>query len=143
MFKIKCLSCHEEHPNWIGIDATSKRPLSGSRGEANFVWRCTLCKRESSIGLSLFDIRGTLDTRSANRLACAWATDVDEGSGALKRDKAALTLEDSEVHKFAPLVVFECRGCEILQFDPKVCRLDVVSGRAIPLKQSSKGQLAV
>ena len=23
--------------------------MSGSRGEANFVWKCSLCKRESSI----------------------------------------------------------------------------------------------
>lgn len=22
MFKVKCTSCREEHPNWVGIDAT-------------------------------------------------------------------------------------------------------------------------
>ena len=27
--------------------------MSGSRGEANFVWKCSLCKRESSISNSI------------------------------------------------------------------------------------------
>jgi hypothetical protein len=28
MFKIKCTSCREEHPNWVGIDATVRQPRS-------------------------------------------------------------------------------------------------------------------
>ncbi|KAM0749725.1 DUF866-domain-containing protein [Meredithblackwellia eburnea MCA 4105] len=106
MFRLKCQSCHEEHPNWVGIDATEQRPLSGSRGEANFVWKCTLCKRESSIN---FD-------------------------DSFKRDKAVYTQEDSESQKFATLAVLECRGCEIVQFDPKgtwTCK-GVESGTKFP-----------
>ncbi|KAL8291944.1 hypothetical protein RQP46_002202 [Phenoliferia psychrophenolica] len=91
MFRIKCSSCHEEHPNWIGIDATELRPMSGSRGEANFVWKCTLCKRESSIN---FD-------------------------NSFNRAKAVYTLEDSDAQKFATMAVVECRGCEVIEFDPK------------------------
>ncbi|KAI5477081.1 hypothetical protein MNV49_006880 [Pseudohyphozyma bogoriensis] len=90
-FKIKCTSCNEEHPNWIGIDATEQRPLSGSRGEANFVWKCTLCKRESSINF-------------------------DES---FNRSKALYTAEQSEEQKYASIVVVECRGCEVVAFDPK------------------------
>ncbi|KAI9866854.1 MAG: hypothetical protein M1813_000796 [Trichoglossum hirsutum] len=41
-FKVQCTSCRETHPNW------ESNELSGSRGEANFVWRCKTCKRESS-----------------------------------------------------------------------------------------------
>lgn len=91
MFKIKCLSCHEEHSNWIGIDATEQRQLSNSRGEANFVWKCSFCKRESSINF-------------------------DES---FSRSKALYTAENSDEQKFAPLAVLECRGCEITAFDPK------------------------
>lgn len=36
------------------------------------------------------------------------------------RSKAFYTLEQSESQVYAPLAVLECRGCEILAFDPKV-----------------------
>ena len=72
MFKIKCTSCREEHPNWVGIDATVRQPcsflpgndlltmadsqetrdISGSRGEAHLVWRCQMCKREHTVSAS-------------------------------------------------------------------------------------------
>jgi len=66
-FKVQCTSCREIHPNWVSVSRfvrtialPSQRPqseatqltckhqdqneLSGSRGEANFVWRCRNCK---------------------------------------------------------------------------------------------------
>ncbi|GAA6005335.1 hypothetical protein JCM10207_002942 [Rhodosporidiobolus poonsookiae] len=89
--KVSCSSCREEHPNWITADATETRDIPGSRGEANVVWRCQMCKREHTIS---FD-------------------------DSFKRDKAAHTLEDSEEQRFSTLAVLECRGCEITQFDPK------------------------
>lgn len=69
MVKVKCSSCREEHPNFMGIDATASlfaaqfsvaitdnstrqqetHDISGSRGEANLVWRCQLCKKENNI----------------------------------------------------------------------------------------------
>ncbi|GAA5856384.1 hypothetical protein JCM8547_008717 [Rhodosporidiobolus lusitaniae] len=91
MVKAQCTSCREEHPSWMGIDATETREIPGSRGEANLVWRCQMCKREHTIS---FD-------------------------DSFKRDKAAYSLEDSEDQKFATLAVLECRGCELTQFDPK------------------------
>ena len=36
------------------------------------------------------------------------------------REKAFYTLEDSEAQQFATLAVLECRGCELIAFDPKV-----------------------
>jgi hypothetical protein len=72
--KAQCSSCREEHSSWMGVDATVRfslfflslldstmlmllneqesREISGSRGEANLVWRCQLCKREHSISSS-------------------------------------------------------------------------------------------
>ncbi|GAA5957260.1 hypothetical protein JCM3765_000406 [Sporobolomyces pararoseus] len=91
LFKVKCTSCREEHPNWMGIDATEQHEISGSRGEAHLVWKCKMCGREHTISF-------------------------DES---FSRSKAVYTLDDSENQKFAPLAVLECRGCEITQFDPK------------------------
>ncbi|KAF7562403.1 hypothetical protein G7046_g1760 [Stylonectria norvegica] len=70
MFKVQCTSCRETHGNYIGInrfvreawaisqniDANSEfvqetNDMSGSRGEANFVWKCKNCKRESSASI--------------------------------------------------------------------------------------------
>lgn len=47
-FKVQCTSCRETHPNLVGVSRHEMNELSGSRGEANFVWRCKNCKRESS-----------------------------------------------------------------------------------------------
>lgn len=47
-FKVQCTSCRETHPNLVSISRHEMNDLSGSRGEANFVWKCRNCKRESS-----------------------------------------------------------------------------------------------
>jgi Eukaryotic protein of unknown function (DUF866) len=47
-FKVQCTSCRETHENWVTINRHEMTSLSGSRGEANFVWKCKNCKRESS-----------------------------------------------------------------------------------------------
>ncbi|KAI9722046.1 MAG: hypothetical protein M1812_002006 [Candelaria pacifica] len=47
-FKVQCTSCRETHPNWISLNRFEMNEVSGSRGEANFVWRCKSCKREST-----------------------------------------------------------------------------------------------
>ncbi|KAI1173017.1 hypothetical protein F4777DRAFT_559619 [Nemania sp. FL0916] len=47
-FMVQCTSCRETHPNAISVSRFEVNELSGSRGEANFVWKCKNCKRESS-----------------------------------------------------------------------------------------------
>lgn len=61
--------------------------MSGSRGEANFVWKCKNCKRESS----------------ASILA------------------APAAYEQSEPAKSKPIITFDCRGLEFIEFIPEVC----------------------
>jgi len=51
-FKVICNTCHEEHPKYVAVNRLEKRDLSGSRGSANFVWRCGNCTRESSASFS-------------------------------------------------------------------------------------------
>ena len=60
-FKVQCTSCREIHPNWISVnryvciyvplysivkaeDIKEQNEVSGSKGEASFVWRCKSCK---------------------------------------------------------------------------------------------------
>ncbi|KAL2051260.1 hypothetical protein ABVK25_008509 [Lepraria finkii] len=48
IFKVQCTSCREVHPNWVSVSRYELNEVSGSKGEANFVWRCKTCKREST-----------------------------------------------------------------------------------------------
>ncbi|PNS18404.1 hypothetical protein CAC42_6221 [Sphaceloma murrayae] len=50
-FKVQCTSCREIHPNWVSVSRFEKNEQSGSRGEANFVWRCKNCKREHTANM--------------------------------------------------------------------------------------------
>ncbi|KXJ97384.1 hypothetical protein Micbo1qcDRAFT_7434 [Microdochium bolleyi] len=52
-FKVQCTSCRETHPNPVAVNRFDANELSGSRGEANFVWKCKNCKRESSASIKL------------------------------------------------------------------------------------------
>jgi len=48
-FQVKCNSCHEIHPKHVAVNRSEERQMSGGKGAtANFVWRCGMCKRESS-----------------------------------------------------------------------------------------------
>ncbi|KAF4979712.1 hypothetical protein FZEAL_4140 [Fusarium zealandicum] len=53
MFKVQCTSCRETHANYVGINRFDTNEMSGSRGEANFVWKCKNCKRESSASIKM------------------------------------------------------------------------------------------
>ncbi|KAH7414024.1 hypothetical protein DE146DRAFT_750199 [Phaeosphaeria sp. MPI-PUGE-AT-0046c] len=50
-FKVQCTSCRETHPNWVSVSRFEQNEVSGSRGEANFVWKCKNCKREHSANI--------------------------------------------------------------------------------------------
>ncbi|KAL1588077.1 hypothetical protein WHR41_03375 [Cladosporium halotolerans] len=45
-FKVQCTSCREVHPNWVTVNRHEMNEQQGSRGEANFVWKCQNCKRQ-------------------------------------------------------------------------------------------------
>ncbi|CBF79730.1 CXXC motif containing zinc binding protein [Aspergillus nidulans FGSC A4] len=47
-FKVQCTSCRETHPNWVSFNRFEQHEIPGSRGEANFVWKCKLCQRTHS-----------------------------------------------------------------------------------------------
>ncbi|KAH6656703.1 hypothetical protein BKA67DRAFT_552769 [Truncatella angustata] len=50
-FTVQCTSCRETHPNPVAVSRFENNEMSGSRGEANFVWKCKNCKRESTASI--------------------------------------------------------------------------------------------
>ncbi|KAK1761445.1 hypothetical protein QBC47DRAFT_370126 [Echria macrotheca] len=50
-FQVQCTSCRETHPNYVTVNRFDMNEMSGSRGEANFVFKCRNCKRESSASI--------------------------------------------------------------------------------------------
>lgn len=71
-FKVSCTSCREVHPNWVSVSrfvrlqclymliftllipVQEENEISGSRGEANFVWKCKNCKVWTLLSLFLY-----------------------------------------------------------------------------------------
>ncbi|KAG7662293.1 uncharacterized protein J8A68_004187 [[Candida] subhashii] len=47
-FQIQCTKCRMTHDKEISINRFEKHEISGSRGEASFVFRCKECKHEHS-----------------------------------------------------------------------------------------------
>lgn len=66
----------------------------------------------------------------------------DDGSKGKTPEAAKYTLEQSEVNGVAHLVTFECRGCEFIDFEPRVSQA-VHRSRAKLISYVSAGQLDV
>lgn len=47
-FTIQCTNCRETHDKPVTINRFESHDISGSRGEASFVYRCRICKSEHS-----------------------------------------------------------------------------------------------
>ncbi|OAV91579.1 hypothetical protein PTTG_04260 [Puccinia triticina 1-1 BBBD Race 1] len=88
-FKVKCSNCHEIHHNWVGINRSEELPMSGSKGSANFVWKCQLCQREASASFT--------DAKS--------------------KVFPVYTQAQSQEHKSLAICTVECRGCEFVEYD--------------------------
>ncbi|ODO01560.1 hypothetical protein I350_06380 [Cryptococcus amylolentus CBS 6273] len=81
-FTVMCSSCREVHPK------TDEHEISGSKGSANFVWRCTNCKKE----------------HSASFLPSA------------PKSKSTAPLPYSSSSQFSSFVTLDCRGLEFTEF---------------------------
>jgi hypothetical protein len=91
-FKIQCNSCREVHGNEVNINQYEQHSIQGSRGEANFVFRCKNCKRESSASVQTSKKRYMV-----------------EDSG---KDVTMLTIDPRGIDfvEFIPVGLFSCRG---------------------------------
>ena len=48
-FKVKCTACNEENPNIIYFNLVQQSEIEGSRGTANYVAKCSFCKKHGNI----------------------------------------------------------------------------------------------
>ena len=79
--------------------------MSGSRGEANFVWKCKSCK-----------------VHVYSPYECELGTDTliqRESSATIKA--APLAYEQASPPKRQKILEFDCRGLEFTEFKPEVC----------------------
>ncbi|GEQ69757.1 hypothetical protein JCM33374_g3431 [Metschnikowia sp. JCM 33374] len=51
-FRIECTKCREVHGKPVTINRFEQHDISGSKGEASFVFRCKSCKSEHSAQIS-------------------------------------------------------------------------------------------
>lgn len=51
-FRIQCTSCREIHGKPVTINRFESHEITGSRGEASFVFRCKQCKSEHSASIT-------------------------------------------------------------------------------------------
>lgn len=103
-FKVQCTSCRETHPNWVSVSRFEQNEISGSKGEANFVWKCKNCKVFLT-GLNLHSTMLTLPQR--------------EHSANIKA--APATYERTDPPKMKNILEFDCRGLEFVEFKADVC----------------------
>ncbi|ORY24798.1 hypothetical protein BCR39DRAFT_316264 [Naematelia encephala] len=83
-----CTSCRETHPKTVSLNQKEEYEISGSRGSAHFVWRCSNCKKEHSA--SFIPIPPSKDTSPRPYT--------------------------SQNGTFQPLIALDCRGLEFTQF---------------------------
>jgi hypothetical protein len=129
MFKVQCTSCRETHDNYVGVNRfvsllfcslasvpgssqflnQELNEMSGSRGEANFVWRCKNCKvgfHDLSKEISSYILTNSIFSQR-------------ESTASIKT--APAPYEQGEPPKAQKLFEFDCRGLEFVEFKPEVC----------------------
>lgn len=52
-FTVTCTKCREQHHKPVSINTYEQYEITGSRGEASFVYRCRECKNEHSASIKL------------------------------------------------------------------------------------------
>ncbi|KAL8282360.1 hypothetical protein RB601_008306 [Gaeumannomyces tritici] len=110
-FKVQCTSCREVLANWVGVNRFETNEMSGSRGEANFVWKCKNCK-----------VCEALNRKCEARYVNASGRQR-ESSASIKA--APTAYEASEPAKARKILEFDCRGLEFTEFQPEVCLYDL------------------
>eukprot|EP01135_Chromosphaera_perkinsii_P001111 Nk52_evm61s158 gene=Nk52_evmTU61s158 len=48
-FKLQCMNCGEENPNFVYVCEEETSPLPTGRGQAHLVSKCKLCARDTSV----------------------------------------------------------------------------------------------
>jgi hypothetical protein len=83
--------------------------MSGSRGEANFVWKCKNCKVRVLLVMWCERVSGRANALRFQR----------ESSASIKA--APTPYEQAEPARAQNVLEFDCRGLEFTEFIPEVC----------------------
>ncbi|KKK16651.1 DUF866 domain protein [Aspergillus rambellii] len=92
-FKVQCTSCRETHPNWVSFNRFEQHEIPGSRGEANFVWKCKLCQ------IANYTVK--------------WEKKRTHSASIMTGPKA---YEADDKRKGQKVIEIECRGLEFTEF---------------------------
>ncbi|OWZ40177.1 hypothetical protein C356_03925 [Cryptococcus neoformans c45] len=92
-FTVMCGSCREVHSKTVSLNQKDEHEISGSKGKANFVWRCSNCKKE----------------HSANFLPSAPPPSKSKST-------APIPYTSSASGQFSPFIALDCRGLEFTEF---------------------------
>jgi hypothetical protein len=82
--------------------------MSGSRGEANFVWKCKNCKVRTLLGVFIYLWEARFLTRIPQR----------ESTASIKT--APKPYEQKEPPTRQTIIEFDCRGLEFTEFHSEV-----------------------
>ncbi|KAF1834217.1 hypothetical protein BDW02DRAFT_525822 [Decorospora gaudefroyi] len=102
-FTVQCTSCRETHANPISFTRFESNEQSGSKGEANFVWRCKNCKVSSAPPPSPF-------LPPCRLFLCV----CREHSANVRAPPVAYPQSDPP--KKMNILEFDCRGLEFVEF---------------------------
>ncbi|ODV87826.1 hypothetical protein CANARDRAFT_193326 [[Candida] arabinofermentans NRRL YB-2248] len=95
-FKIQCTACRETHPKQISINLYEKHEIQGSRGEANFIFKCGFCGKHSNVELS-----------KPKKFEAYNISDSTKKVAILDMEARGLDLVE-----FIPVGLFQCSGCD-------------------------------
>lgn len=101
LFQLKCTNCGEAPEHWQYVTIDEVLDVPGSRGEANLVEKCKLCNRVNTL-CKFF---------AQTHIFFLISAILPDTVGSYK-------LEKNE--KWQSIVVFDCRGVEPVDFDPRV-----------------------
>jgi hypothetical protein len=102
-FKVQCTSCRETHPNFVSISRFEVNQVSGSKGEANFVWKCKNCKVSLPMPPSPQQLLTPSQREHSANITAAPAT-----------------YEQTDPPKTVNILLFDCRGLEFTEFKAEV-----------------------
>ena len=93
-FTIQCTQCKENHPKPVPINRYETHQITGSRGQANFVFKCKQCKSEHTAAIQRTD-----------------KTVLVEDAG---KSISILTIDSRGMDfvEFHPIGQFQCKGTE-------------------------------
>ncbi|RMJ25520.1 DUF866 domain-containing protein [Aspergillus sp. HF37] len=112
-FRVQCTSCRETHPNWVSFNRFEQHEIPGSRGEANFVWKCRLCQVTSSpppllfVYLAYWTMNLTTQTTQKTH------------SASIVAGPNTYTAADADSKRRAQVISLDCRGLEFGEWEAK------------------------